>query len=190
MILLSFSLSSVAGNAIIDQAAAEYQFAFNEADFFIKNKLILADYDGYLPMYIFENYFAAQSYVNYQAKLIDLFNESSLSIGNNSFILGICLACLKKLTGSENNKMALGILPGVVGLLVLQNRQIGKVPYFAMLEYRDNLFTSIGSLSIRVLKGLSVAAISYMGVNYIFDRIDGLKKIKQNNKQVERQDQA
>lgn len=141
MILLSFSLSSVTGNSMIDQVLEEYQFAFSEMDFFVKDKLILVEKNGYLPMYIFENYFAAQSYLNYQFKLSNFFKEAGLSLQGNSFMLGVCFACLKRLTGNKNHKMALGILPGVAGLLVLQNQQIGKVSYFDVLslEHRDNL---------------------------------------------------
>lgn len=43
---------------------------------------------------------------------------------------------------------------------------------------------------MRALTGLCASAISYIGINYIFDRLDGLKKIKQDNNQIEMQGQV
>jgi hypothetical protein len=176
VVVLLFSMNGFARHDAMDKAVTEFKLAFDELD------------PGLISQLNLKNLFANQSALNYFQKEKVLYREMLLNMRGNSFVLGVCLACLNRLAGFERNKMAPGMLPGVAGLLILQNQQIGQLPYYNLLfsaDVKNNFLTSKSILFSRAMEGVVAAMIGYIGVNYIFDRLDGFEKIKQAANQAE-----
>lgn len=187
---LLFLGDGFANDSVISKSLAEYRLAIDDLDFFYDQGLISVCSDNSLTPVDCENNYAFQSLKNYYQKSFKLFGDVLLNLRGNNLLLGAGLACLSRLTGGSRKKMALGILPGVAGLLILQKQQIGVLPYYNLYSYqrKSDLLQSNKVVFTSAAVGIITAAIGYIGVNYIFDRWDGFKKTKEDNEQSKLED--
>lgn len=189
---LLFSMNGFSTHEDLNKAVTEFKLAFDDLNFFMTKKLIKLDFSNFPPEVCPENWYANQSVLNYHQKMEILGEELLLNLHGNSFIMGVSLACLSWFAGFDRKKMGLGLLPGVAGLLVLQRQQVGNLPYYNILfsaEPGSNWLAFKPVLFSQTIGALLPAIIGYIGVNYIFDRWDGFKKITQEAGQAELEEQ-
>ena len=124
--------------------------------------------------YQFQTPLARTTFNDYQNAEKTLTNQLMTTTLGDGFILGALIACMNKaLKGDRFNKKAVvATLAAALGMVLYQNKKLGKATYFdAGLNKWDNQFEHLSFYTIgRVLSAFVVASASYLGTDYALSR--------------------
>ena len=117
---------------------------------------------------------ARATFWNYQTAEQALNSQLMITTLGDGFILGALVACLNKaLKGDRfNKKTIVATVAAALGIVLYQNKKLGKTPYFdAGLNKWDNQFENVSFYTVgRVLSALAAASASYLGTDYALSR--------------------
>ena len=124
--------------------------------------------------YQFDTPAAKTAFWDYQTAEQALNSQLMITTLGDGVILGALVSCLNKaLKGDRfNKKMIIATVAAAIGMVLYQNKKLGKAPYFdAELKKWDNQFENVSFYTIgRILSTLAAASASYLGTDYALSR--------------------